>query len=76
VLATLNSLGALIKNRPSLEAKIINGVLLFNPFNVFGKPPITTKTKIVLRSIERTTRALLFNVLKRCVSRDVRDMAN
>ncbi len=65
VLATLNSLGALIKNRPSIEVKIINTVLLFNPFKVFGRPPVTTKTKIMLRSIERTIRALLFNVLKR-----------
>jgi symplekin len=65
VLATLNSLGALIKNRPSIEVKIINTVLLFNPFKVFGRPPVTTKTKIMLRSIERTVRALLFNVLRR-----------
>jgi symplekin len=65
VLATLNSLGALIKNRPTIEVKIINTVLLFNPFKIFGKPPVTTKTKIMLRSIERTIRALAFNVLKR-----------
>jgi symplekin len=65
VLATLNSLGTLIKNRPSIESKIINSMLLFNPFKVFGKPPVSTKSKVMLRSIERTVRALFFNILKR-----------
>lgn len=66
VTATLNSLGVLIQRRPSIAQKILNSVLNYNPVKLVNSP-MTPKTKVVLRSLERTTRALLINVMKRYV---------
>ncbi|KAJ9668968.1 hypothetical protein H2201_000794 [Coniosporium apollinis] len=64
ITATLNSLGSLTRARASIATKIISTVLNFNPLRLV-KPPITTKIKLVVRSIERTTRALLQNFAKK-----------
>ncbi|EON64294.1 hypothetical protein W97_03525 [Coniosporium apollinis CBS 100218] len=64
ITATLNSLGSLTRSRASIATKIISTVLNFNPFRLV-KPPVTTKMKVVVRSIERTTRALLQNFAKK-----------
>lgn len=61
--ATLNSLGALIRSRPSTTNKIISVILNFNPLGA-ASPPLTPKQKVVLKSMERTTKALLVNVNK------------
>ena len=61
--ATLNSLGVLIKMRASIANKIIYAILSFEPWKK-AKPPLTVKDRIVFRSLERTTRALLVNVNK------------
>lgn len=66
ITATLNSLGSLTRARASIATKIISTVLNFNPLRLV-KPPITTKIKLVVRSIERTTRALLQNFAKKYV---------
>jgi symplekin len=69
VTATLNSLGVLIQRRPSIANKILNSVLNFNPLKL-ANSPMTSKTKVLLRSLERTTRALLVNVMKRYCTSD------
>ncbi|KAI9788445.1 MAG: hypothetical protein M1816_006881 [Peltula sp. TS41687] len=61
--ATLNCLGALIRSRPSISNKIITAVLNFNPLQQ-AKYPLTSKQKVMIKSMERTTKALLVNVNK------------
>lgn len=67
VTAVLNSLGVLIYRRPIAANKILNSVLSFNPLKL-ANSPMTPKNRVNMRSIERTTRALLVNLLKRYVS--------
>lgn len=64
--ATLNSLGMLSYRRPIAANKILSSVLNFNPLKL-AKLPLTPKNKVIMKSIERTTRALLVNIMKRCV---------
>ncbi|KAI9769665.1 MAG: hypothetical protein M1840_003902 [Geoglossum simile] len=65
--ATLNCLGILIKNRPSISNKILTSVLAFNPLKL-ANSPMTPRIKILVKSMERTTRSLLLNVNKRNAS--------
>ncbi|KAI9838688.1 MAG: hypothetical protein M1819_005002 [Sarea resinae] len=62
--ATLNCLGVLTRSRPSIANKIIMAILNFNPFNQ-ATLPITPKQRVLIKSVERTTRALLVNINKR-----------
>ncbi|KAK8218182.1 hypothetical protein IWZ01DRAFT_492218 [Phyllosticta capitalensis] len=64
VTATLNSLGGLIRSRASIANKIISSVLNFNPLKL-ANSPMTPKNKVMVKSMERTTRALLLNVIKK-----------
>ncbi|KAF2132687.1 hypothetical protein P153DRAFT_363974 [Dothidotthia symphoricarpi CBS 119687] len=64
VTATLNSLGMLIHRRPIIANKILGSVLNFNPLKL-ASPPMTLKSKVLIKSIERTVRALLMNIMKR-----------
>ncbi|OCK96924.1 uncharacterized protein K441DRAFT_656220 [Cenococcum geophilum 1.58] len=64
VTATLNSLGTLIRSRPSISNKIISTVLNFNPLKL-ANSPMTPKVKVMVKSMERTTRALLLNIIKK-----------
>ncbi|KAF2146618.1 uncharacterized protein K452DRAFT_262560 [Aplosporella prunicola CBS 121167] len=64
VTATLNSLGSLIRTRASIANKIVSTVLNFNPLKL-ANSPMTPKTKVMMKSMERTTRALLLNVIKK-----------
>ncbi|KAF2799413.1 hypothetical protein K505DRAFT_294742 [Melanomma pulvis-pyrius CBS 109.77] len=64
VTATLNTLGMLIQRRPVVTNKILSSVLNFNPLKL-ANSPMTPKNKVIMKSIERTTRALLVNVMKR-----------
>ncbi|KAK1918596.1 hypothetical protein P3342_001515 [Pyrenophora teres f. teres] len=64
VTATLNSLGMLIHRRPNAANKIMNSVFNFNPLKL-ANSPMTPKNKVIMKSIERTTRALLVNIMKR-----------
>lgn len=66
VTATLNSLGMLIHRRPNAANKILNSVFNFNPLKL-ANSPMTPKNKVIMKSIERTTRALLINIMKRYV---------
>jgi symplekin len=67
VTATLNSVGMLIHRRPHAANKILNSVFNFNPLKL-ANSPMTPKNKVIMKSIERTTRALLVNIMKRYVS--------
>lgn len=67
VTATLNSLGMLIHRRPNAANKILNSVFNFNPLKL-ANSPMTPKNKVIIKSIERTTRALLVNIMKRYVN--------
>ncbi|KAF2442389.1 hypothetical protein P171DRAFT_392221 [Karstenula rhodostoma CBS 690.94] len=64
VTSVLNSLGVLIHRRPVVANKVLNSVLNFNPLKL-ANSPTTPKNKVSMKAIERTTRALLVNILKR-----------
>ena len=64
VTGTLNSLGMLVHRRPAIMNKILNSVLNFNPLKL-ASLPLTPSNKVIIKSIERTTRALLLNIMKR-----------
>lgn len=64
ITATLNSLGGLIRTRASVSNKILNAVLSFNPLQL-ATSPLTPKTRVLIRSLERTTRSLLLFVIKK-----------
>lgn len=61
--ATLNCLAVLIRTRPAIATKIISAILNFNPMKQ-GNSPMTPKILVMIRSMERTTRALLRWVLR------------
>ncbi|KAL1967115.1 hypothetical protein VTN77DRAFT_3406 [Rasamsonia byssochlamydoides] len=62
--ATLNCLAVLIRTRQSIAHKIIDSILNFNPLKQLNAP-MTPTLRVSLKSMERTTRAVLVNVLKR-----------
>lgn len=62
--ATMNCLAVLIRTRPAIANKILSAVLNYNPLKE-AKPPMTPRTVVVIKSLERTTKALLVWVLKR-----------
>lgn len=64
VTATLNSLGGLIRTRASIANKILNYVLNFNPLKL-ASSPMNLRTRLLVRSLERTTRSLLLFVIKK-----------
>lgn len=61
--ATLNCMSILIRSRPAIANKIISAILSFNPLKL-ANSPMTPRSKVIARSLERTTRALLKNVNK------------
>ncbi|KAF9894242.1 hypothetical protein FE257_007744 [Aspergillus nanangensis] len=62
--ATLNSLAVLIRTRQSVGNKIINAVMNFIPAKQV-RPPITPTTRVAVKSMERTARSLMINIMKR-----------
>ncbi|KAL2129095.1 hypothetical protein VTI74DRAFT_8258 [Chaetomium olivicolor] len=62
--ATLNCLSILIRTRPNTSNRILNSVLNFNPLKL-ANSPMTPKTRVLVRSIEKTTRMFLTHILKR-----------
>ncbi|KAL9127207.1 MAG: hypothetical protein Q9217_003863 [Psora testacea] len=62
--ATLNCLGVLLRTRQSVANKIISAILNFHPLKQ-ANSPITPKVKVQIKSMERTTRAVLLNVYRR-----------
>lgn len=65
VTATLNSLGSLIKTRATIANKIVSAILNFNPLLLATLPPIPAKTRVLVKSMARTTMALLINIIKK-----------
>ena len=64
--ATLNCLGSLLRSRYSIYNKIISAILNFNPFKK-ASGSMTPKDKILVKSVEKTTRILLNNMIKRYI---------
>lgn len=64
VTAVLNSLGMLMQRRPPVANKILISVLNSNPLKL-ANSPMTPKNQVIMKSIARTTRALLVNFIKR-----------
>ncbi|KAJ5744037.1 hypothetical protein N7533_008907 [Penicillium manginii] len=62
--ATLNCLSPLIRTRQSIANKIINTVLEFFPTR-HVRPPFTPTVRVNVKSMERTARALLVNIIKK-----------
>ncbi|KAK0632055.1 hypothetical protein B0T14DRAFT_416846 [Immersiella caudata] len=62
--ATLNTLAILARTRPSTSARILNKVLDFNPLKL-ANSPMTPRSKVLIKSMEKTTRQLLIHWLKR-----------
>ncbi|KAL8943535.1 MAG: hypothetical protein Q9216_000993 [Gyalolechia sp. 2 TL-2023] len=64
VTATLNCLGTLIRTRPSAANRIVNTILNFNPLKQTNSS-MTPQAKVQIKSMERTTRTVLLNVLRK-----------
>ncbi|KAH6638005.1 hypothetical protein C7974DRAFT_422942 [Boeremia exigua] len=64
VTATLNTLGVLMHRRPIAVNKILTSIFNFNPFKL-ASAPLTPRNKVIMKSIERTTRSLMMNIMKR-----------
>jgi len=64
VTATMNSIALLVRTRPSISQRILNVILNFNPFRVIGST-VTPRDKVNAKSMDKTLRAFLFNLLKR-----------
>ena len=64
--ATLNCLAPLIRSRPSVANRILNAILNFNPLKL-ANSPMTPLTRVMVKSMEKTTRILLINANKRQV---------
>ncbi|KFZ03382.1 hypothetical protein V502_10996 [Pseudogymnoascus sp. VKM F-4520 (FW-2644)] len=62
--ATLNSLSILIRARPTIANKILHAILNFNPLKL-ANSPMTPKSRVMAKSMEKTTRILLMHVHKR-----------
>ncbi|KAK3382420.1 hypothetical protein B0T24DRAFT_12001 [Lasiosphaeria ovina] len=62
--ATLNCLSILIRTRPGTSARIVNSLFNFNPFKL-ANSPMTPKNKVLVKSMEKTTRMLFTHLVKR-----------
>ncbi|PGH08293.1 hypothetical protein AJ80_07889 [Polytolypa hystricis UAMH7299] len=62
--ATINCMAVLIRTRQSISSKILNAMLNFNPLKQTNAP-MTPTLRVNVISMERTTRALFINVMKR-----------
>lgn len=62
--ATLNTLSILVRTRPTTSNRILNAVLNFNPLKL-ANSPMTPKIKVLVKSMEKTTRMLLIHLAKR-----------
>lgn len=59
----MNSLAVLLKTRPAVQARILQTVLNYNPLKAAGSS-MTPKLNVVIKSLQRTTRALLRFVMR------------
>ncbi|CAK7216793.1 hypothetical protein SBRCBS47491_002948 [Sporothrix bragantina] len=66
--ATLNTLSILVRTRPATGNRALNAILNFNPLRLASNSngaPITPRTRVMVRSMEKTTRMLLIHLMKR-----------
>ncbi|KAH7023149.1 hypothetical protein EDB80DRAFT_558563 [Ilyonectria destructans] len=62
--ATLNCLSILIRTRPTTSNRILNAILSFNPLKL-ANSPLTPKNRVMIKSMEKTSRLLLIHLTKR-----------
>ncbi|KAK7415504.1 hypothetical protein QQX98_005857 [Neonectria punicea] len=62
--ATLNCLSILIRTRPTTSNRILNALLNFNPLKL-ANSPLTPKSRVMIKSMEKTSRLLLIHLTKR-----------
>ncbi|TWU77130.1 hypothetical protein ED733_008332 [Metarhizium rileyi] len=62
--ATLNCLSILVRTRPATSSRIINALLSFNPLQL-ANSPLTPRSKVMIKSMEKTARLLLLHLTKR-----------
>ncbi|KAM0483044.1 hypothetical protein ACHAPX_002489 [Trichoderma viride] len=62
--ATLNCLSIMVRTRPTTSSRILNALLSFNPLQA-ANSPLTPKTKVMIKSMEKTARLLLIHLTKR-----------
>ncbi|KAF5023321.1 hypothetical protein F66182_4629 [Fusarium sp. NRRL 66182] len=62
--ATLNCMSILVRTRPATSNRVINALLSFNPLKL-ANSPLTPKSRVMIRSMEKTTRMLLIHLVKR-----------
>ncbi|KAK7426147.1 hypothetical protein QQZ08_007313 [Neonectria magnoliae] len=62
--ATLNCLSILIRTRPATSNRILNALLNFNPLKL-ANSPLTPKSRVMIKSMEKTSRLLLIHLTKR-----------
>ncbi|TQB70036.1 hypothetical protein MPDQ_001051, partial [Monascus purpureus] len=62
--ATLNCLAVLVRTRSSIANKIIAAILEFHPMKQMVSP-LTPTQRVCIKSMERTVKAVLVNIMKR-----------
>ncbi|KAH6682182.1 mRNA cleavage and polyadenylation specificity factor complex subunit, partial [Plectosphaerella plurivora] len=62
--ATLNCLSILVRARPTTANRILGAVFNFNPLKL-ANSPLTPRNRVLVRSMEKTTRMLLLHIAKR-----------
>ncbi|KAL6908668.1 hypothetical protein GGI43DRAFT_151604 [Trichoderma evansii] len=62
--ATLNCLSIMVRTRPTTSNRILNALLSFNPLQA-ANSPLTPKSKVMIKSMEKTARLLLIHLSKR-----------
>ncbi|KAJ3522199.1 hypothetical protein NM208_g12959 [Fusarium decemcellulare] len=62
--ATLNCMSILVRTRPTTSNRVINALLNFNPLKL-ANSPLTPKTRVMMKSMEKTCRLLLIHLVKR-----------
>ncbi|KAK5628470.1 hypothetical protein RRF57_004185 [Xylaria bambusicola] len=65
--ATLNTLSILVRQRPKTSHRIISTLFNFNPLKLATATPLTPKMKVLVKSMEKTTRMLLTHLYRRDV---------
>ncbi|RYC60084.1 hypothetical protein CHU98_g6117 [Xylaria longipes] len=63
--ATLNTLSILVRQRPKTSSRIVSTLFNFNPLRLATTAPLTPKTKVLVKSMEKTTRMLLTHLYRR-----------
>ncbi|PHH78786.1 hypothetical protein CDD80_6242 [Ophiocordyceps camponoti-rufipedis] len=62
--ATLNCLSILVRTRPATSGRILGALLSFNPLQA-ANSPMTAKNRVMIKSMEKTSRLLLMHLSKR-----------